>query len=50
MCFRLQVGIQKLKETNEMVAGMQEELNALQPELVKKSKEAEEARPAMALP
>jgi len=39
---RLEVGIQKLKETNEMVAGMQEELNALQPELVKKSKEAEE--------
>ena len=32
---RLEVGIKKLTETNAMVEGMQQELNALQPELLK---------------
>jgi len=38
---RLSVGCKKLSETNALVQGMQEELNALQPELKTKSAEAE---------
>ena len=38
---RLSIGCTKLNDTNAMVQGMQEELNALQPELEKKTKETE---------
>ena len=38
---RLSIGCAKLNATNSMVQGMKEELNALQPELERKSKETE---------
>tara|TARA_B100000795_G_scaffold226297_1_gene182283 strand:- start:19 stop:225 length:207 start_codon:yes stop_codon:yes gene_type:complete len=38
---RLSIGCKKLNETNSMVQGMQEELNALAPELERKTKETE---------
>ena len=39
---RLEIGVKKINETNELVDGMQAELTELQPVLVVKSKEAEE--------
>lgn len=39
---RLDIGLQKLKETNDIVGSLQEELTVLQPVLVEKSKETEE--------
>ena len=38
---RLSIGCAKLNATNSMVQGMKEELNALQPELERKTKETE---------
>ena len=39
---RLAIGVQKLEETNEVVAGLKEELTKLQPVLDEKAKETEE--------
>ena len=38
---RLDIGLQKLKETNEIVGSLQEELTVLQPVLIENSKETE---------